>query len=143
MQAFESIMNRTGQKVLHFLFLLSVLFYCKTCAAYLQKAETDFKCPICALLKLVQTNHSTIFEFPTASSEVYFNTLNVVVTTISAEEIVKKSINQPLKFCFTHKDYGIELGLSYAKTLGRFFHLSNSKLYLLFEQLKIGNTFLV
>jgi hypothetical protein len=126
-------MNSIGKKVFHFLFLIAVLLSCRVCAAQLFAMQQNFKCPICILIK---GKPSISFHLTPLSKN---SLTNVQVQTVKrefaqqnsfAEQTIESTNNLKILYSF--------FALPFNTTQRN----SKPNLYILYQQLKIGNCFL-
>jgi hypothetical protein len=133
MGAFEKIMTNMGRRVFRFFFLISALLMCKACAQYFFLAEKNFKCPICEILKTSRKPTSLTVNFTecincysSANSLTKYKTKKTHFQTTSI--LFKEQVHRYL--IFELKQFR-ELSVSNTN--------ESEKLYLLFNQLKVGN----
>ncbi len=128
-------MNSIGKKAMRFLFVVAALLSCKACAVYFFNAERNFKCPICILLKGINVKPSPSYDF-------------VELVSLKMKSDSLHSSQYKLKQCTKHfsrldfieaEDLFFDRYLKYIYSTKVLFYNSNSKLYLLFKQLKIGD----
>lgn len=133
MRIFEYIMNSTGKKVFHYLFLISVLFSCRVCAMYFLGVEKNFQCPICNFLKGANTDDKTFIvlcdNVPSTPEE--------IATHSQTTQLKNFDFNSANNFTSTTQT---EFG-SCVLFPPRVLNIAFNKLYLLYKQLKIGDVF--
>lgn len=130
-------MNCIGKKAFYFLFIIASFLSCRGCAAILFNVEQNFKCPICIFVKefnITVTNYTF---------QIYQEPLNLLKSEILIYKLVK-IINKKV---FEYKENGISILQINSKTLSPNGispeHLIpiKTQLYILFNQLRIGNDY--
>jgi hypothetical protein len=132
MNFFENIMIAFGRRVYHFFFLVSAMLICKICVQHFFYSKQNFKCPICEVLKSVRK--------PLQVTISYTECLN----NLFVEPFIKETgDHNNLK----NKDWFSSFETIYWKFTFEITQLpkpicsqskGNDKLYLSFNQLKIG-----
>lgn len=122
-----------GKRVFHLLFLLATMLSCRVCAIYLFDAKQYFKCPICEILKSTRKPSQNVISYADCIS--CFNT-----ESSRRETVVQK---KQLDTCYILHPKQVHLYSLFGTTQSRkqivLVTKANEKLYLLFNQLKIGN----
>lgn len=139
MRSIEKIMNCIGRKAIHTLFLASFLL-CKPCAGYFFTKGKDFSCPICKIIKGVQLSEHYSIQLsyylindlalsPTVR-KTPFNSTNIHNSAQPKTGSWHSEISQV--WCENELDYIFYSTAKFAEKK------SNTRFYILFHQLKIG-----